>query len=216
MCRNYYILLIAFSITFHVEATVKHVIFDIGGVILSDGPKYSVQDPQRAHLNQAFKTDAWKQWMRGSLTQAQLIDQLSQSFNREEIIWLLDETLNPHRPLIEECVSLVKKLKKKGYKVYVLSNFAQEAHQTFILGNDFFNHFDGMMFSFQVGVIKPEAMMFNLLLKKYELDPYECAFIDDIKANVDAAQELGIIGIEYRNGYLESELNSIGIDLSSM
>ena len=49
----------------------------------------------------------------------------------------------------------------------------------------------GYILSSEVGVVKPEAEIYQKLLKKYGLDPVESVFIDDIQANLDTAAELG-------------------------
>ena len=196
--------------TYHeANGAIKHIIFDLGGVILADGPQYSAQNSQRVGLSQAFKSDAWQQWMKGMLTKNQLIDQLSLSFKREDIEWVLAQTLNPARPLVAECVAIINELKRADYKVYVLSNFARETYQTFIVDNEFFKNFDGMMFSYQVGYTKPNAIFYTLFLEKYNLNPAECVFIDDVADNVYAAQQLDIKGIVYKNGALKSVLNAL-------
>ena len=43
----------------------------------------------------------------------------------------------------------------------------------------------------EIGVVKPEAEIYQKLLKKYNLNPVESVFIDDIQANLDTAAELG-------------------------
>ena len=39
------------------------------------------------------------------------------------------------------------------------------------------------------------------ILKTYDLNPEECLFIDDVKANVKAAEEAGIKGFLFQNNY---------------
>jgi putative hydrolase of the HAD superfamily len=100
------------------------------------------------------------------------------------------------------------------YKLYILSNFSKDSYATYIPKRDLFKEFDGMLFSFQVGYIKPENEIYELLLKRYALVPQECVFIDDMKENVTAAQELGLKGIVYKKDSLEPELEKLGIKLS--
>ena len=49
----------------------------------------------------------------------------------------------------------------------------------------------GYILSSEVGVVKPDAEIYQKLLKKYGLDPVESVFIDDIQANLNTAAELG-------------------------
>ena len=48
------------------------------------------------------------------------------------------------------------------------------------------------MISCQVHVIKPDPAIYKALIEKYSLDPAECLFFDDMKANIEAAGKLGI------------------------
>jgi len=42
---------------------------------------------------------------------------------------------------------------------------------------------------------KPEEQIFHALLNDHSLNPEECVFIDDVLANIKAAEDLGITGI---------------------
>lgn len=97
---------------------------------------------------------------------------------------------------IEPMVKLVSLLKERGYKLYVLSNWSknsaqllQERHQ------ELFKKFDGIMISGDEGIGKPHPEFYQRLLKKYNLQASQCAFIDDEPYNVQAARELGIHGV---------------------
>ena len=51
---------------------------------------------------------------------------------------------------------------------------------------------DGGVVSYEVGAVKPESEIYEKLLAKYDLDPSDCIFYDDIKNNVEAARAFGI------------------------
>lgn len=93
-------------------------------------------------------------------------------------------------------VDLIKSLKKKGYKVYYLSNWDNAGFtlckQKGIF--DFLDLFDGGIVSYQVRMAKPNPKIYKLLINKYKLNPENCLFYDDKKENVDAACKLGING----------------------
>jgi beta-phosphoglucomutase-like phosphatase (HAD superfamily) len=44
----------------------------------------------------------------------------------------------------------------------------------------------------EVGVIKPDPRIFELLLERFAIDPKRAVYIDDVAANVDAARPFGI------------------------
>jgi epoxide hydrolase-like predicted phosphatase len=55
--------------------------------------------------------------------------------------------------------------------------------------------FDAVVISAEVGMRKPEPQIYLHALQLLGLDPAECVFIDDIKANVTAAEDLGFAGV---------------------
>jgi len=56
----------------------------------------------------------------------------------------------------------------------------------------FKNCFDGFYLSHEIGFRKPNANIFEFVLKKNELKPSECLFIDDTKDHILSASKLGI------------------------
>jgi putative hydrolase of the HAD superfamily len=60
---------------------------------------------------------------------------------------------------------------------------------------DFPGLFDVVVLSGEVGMRKPEEAIFRHAAEALGLAPEECVFIDDMKANVAAAQACGMIGV---------------------
>ena len=58
--------------------------------------------------------------------------------------------------------------------------------------SDFYQCFEKVYFSFEMGMRKPDTDIFNHILKKHDLSPKRTLFIDDKKENTDAAAALGI------------------------
>ena len=55
-------------------------------------------------------------------------------------------------------------------------------------------------------MVKPDREIYELILKRYHLKPEESLFIDDLAANVKAAQALGINTVHFsdkQKGYKE-------------
>lgn len=85
----------------------------------------------------------------------------------------------------------------KKYRLFLLSNtdaihietFEQENGISFY--SDFYQCFEKVYFSFEIGMRKPNVDIFNYLLKKHELSAKRTLFIDDKKENTDAALSLG-------------------------
>ncbi len=98
--------------------------------------------------------------------------------------------------LIETTVKLIKEL-KKNYKIGLLSNTSKPDFEYVMKKLKEFSLFDSVTLSFEVGHKKPDKEIYLDALKKLNLKPDECVFIDDIKEYSDAASILGIHGIHY-------------------
>jgi putative hydrolase of the HAD superfamily len=64
---------------------------------------------------------------------------------------------------------------------------------------DFPALFDAVVISHEVGMRKPEARIFQHAVGLLGLAPEQCVFVDDIKANIVAAEALGMTGIHHQD-----------------
>ena len=92
---------------------------------------------------------------------------------------------------VEPTVRLIKELKERGYKLYVLSNMSKE-YIDYLRKLPVFEYFDEQVVSCEVHLGKPNLKFYQYLLDHCNLNPDETIFIDDRKDNVEAAAELGI------------------------
>lgn len=104
----------------------------------------------------------------------------------------------------------INELKERGYKVYILSNYGKTSFLKCIKNGNlkFLGSVDGKLISYEVCKVKPEPEIYNELLKRFDLKPEECVFIDDRKDNVEGAEKVGIKGIlftEYKSTKEELE-----------
>ena len=95
----------------------------------------------------------------------------------------------------EYTIEIAKKLKEKGYHIYVLSNMAAFTYEYF-QEIDFFKLCDGIIISAYEHLVKPDEKIFKTLLDKYHLKAEECLFIDDDDTgkSFETANRLGILG----------------------
>lgn len=86
----------------------------------------------------------------------------------------------------------------KKYRLFLLSNtdsihietFEQRVGTSFY--SDFYQCFEKVYFSFEMGMRKPDVEIYLSVLNKHELQAKRTLFVDDKKENTDAAQALGI------------------------
>ncbi|TRW23262.1 HAD family phosphatase [Flavobacterium zepuense] len=84
-----------------------------------------------------------------------------------------------------------------NYRLFLLSNtdpihiekFENEAGASFY--SDFYQCFEKIYFSHEIGVRKPDAEAFNHVINKHDIQPKRTLVVDDKKFNTDAAAELG-------------------------
>lgn len=97
----------------------------------------------------------------------------------------------------EAVITIVEQLKKKGLKLFVLSNTCQ-AHFDYILEHyPFLKLFDGFVLSYQIGSRKPEKKIFESALSIAKCKREHCFYTDDIPEFVKAAKALRIDSENY-------------------
>lgn len=96
----------------------------------------------------------------------------------------------------DERLERLSELRRKGHKVYMLSNTNRIMWDRFIipefrkLGGEISDYFDGIVTSFEAGVCKPDERIYDYAVKKLGLIPSETTFFDDGPANIEAAEAL--------------------------
>ncbi len=175
---------------------IKNVIFDIGNVLLQFDREYLIRcfcsGSDFDIMWKAIFTD-WEKQDDDSIP----VDQF------KKMVWNtlpehLKQTgldiLNTWEEYMYETdgiYDLVKKLKDKGYKLYVLSNMTTH----FIERDEKFRIlklFDGIVYSAPLKIMKPNPDFYTHLLDKYNLKAEESIFIDDKKENLATAARLSI------------------------
>jgi 2-haloacid dehalogenase len=72
--------------------------------------------------------------------------------------------------------------------------------------------FDGLVVSGYEKILKPDHAIYRVLMSRYNVNPVESVYIDDNKANADAAAELGFHGIHFQSAeQLRQELRDLGL-----
>ncbi|HTZ93353.1 MAG TPA: HAD family phosphatase [Streptosporangiaceae bacterium] len=93
--------------------------------------------------------------------------------------------------LDEAMLRLFRKLHADGVPTGLLSNSWGSGYPTEL----FSEMFDAVVISSEVGMRKPEPRIFLHAAGLLGLEPQECVFIDDIQANIAAAEQLGFTGV---------------------
>jgi FMN phosphatase YigB (HAD superfamily) len=196
---------------------IKNIVFDLGNVLISFNPsefldkKNYPENIKTRILSDIFQSKEWKTLDNGDINTREAIESIAShsSLKKEEIsliFKLRTELIYP----INENVSLLPELKKRGLKLYFLSNFPGDIFEEIRSGYYFFKYFDGGIISAEVNLSKPDTRIYRGLIDKYSLIPEESLFIDDIEVNVMAAEETGMKGfITYGKIGMKNEIEKI-------
>ncbi len=181
--------------------TVKNLIFDIGNVLIGFRPvdmlrEHGLSDETIQEMSdKILADDLWREFDLENISYQEVVDQYKEKYPelKEEIQWFFSHTelMPTYRPAVWEQIHI---LKKDGYGIYLLSNYSSELLRSHLRLAGFWKDVDGMVVSYELHSVKPEPVIYNKLLSKYHLNPTECAFFDDMPANVAGAEALGIKG----------------------
>ncbi len=180
---------------------IKNIIFDLGNVIINYDQKaiierFAENEEEKEYIyNEIFNAPEWEMQDLGNVTNieaAEIInkrnnlkyEKLTQVFLME---WYKEQKIN------KDIIEIAKKLKEKGYNIYVLSNMANFTYEYF-KKEEFFSLCSGIVISAYEHLKKPDKKIYELILERYELKAEECLFIDDTEKNYKTANEIGIQG----------------------
>jgi epoxide hydrolase-like predicted phosphatase len=99
--------------------------------------------------------------------------------------------------LNESLVDYVKRLRQAGYRTGILSNFGDDARHVWSEVHPFIRHFDGIVISCEVGLMKPDPKIYHLAADSLDVAVGEALFIDDFIENVEGARQVGMQAIHY-------------------
>ncbi len=177
---------------------IKNIILDVGGILFDDSKENLVKllNKNCDLLYKETYGKGFKECLLGNQTIKEYLNTLKDKDNYQEIEYVLNKQ-NLYRTylIMSDNFNYIKKLRQKGYKIYLLTNITKDSYYYI---NDTINidsTFDGGVYSYQEHLIKPDVKIYTLLLEKYNLSKEETIFFDDKEKNIIAAQALGIKAI---------------------
>lgn len=102
------------------------------------------------------------------------------------------------------------------FPLYLLSNTNALHHGHIERTYAVFEKFSDGVFSYQEGLLKPEPEIYERAIRKFEVEPEETLYIDDLAPNVEGARAAGLRAISYdpdAHGDLLAVLRSEGLSL---
>lgn len=196
---------------------IRNIVFDLGNVLISFIPseyfkkKNYPENIIRTIIADIFQSEEWKLLDNGDITTRDAIESitLKSALKREEIALIFSLRRDIMFPL-DLNVRLLPELKKRGYRLFYLSNFPLDVFEEIKNDYYFFRHFDGGVISSEVKLSKPDIRIYRFLLDRYSLIPEECLYIDDNEINVSAAESTGMAGLAtYGDGNIAGRLGKV-------
>ena len=182
---------------------MKNIIFDFGNVIITFNEdeiieKYTKDPKEKEFLvKNVINSPEWVGYGlldTGYLSKEHAADIINDRTNSEykDLVknFLVDH--HNHMYIQEGIIDVIKNLKEKGYKIYMLSNTTEDCYEKHIKNIEYL--FDGIVLSYRIHCIKPNNAIYEELINKYNLNPEESLFIDDREDNVKTANNYGIKG----------------------
>jgi len=115
-------------------------------------------------------------------------------------------------------VAIFHRLKQAGVPVHALSNYNRQKFDIACGLFPFLTTFDELVLSGDVGLVKPDAEIFELLISRCGLEVGRTVFIDDSIANVATAARLGFATIHFneKTTDLGAELLRLGLPADAL
>ena len=115
-----------------------------------------------------------------------------------------------HRKMIKNLynssVEVLDFLLKKNYECYVLSNWSAETFVGMKEEYPFLKKFNGLIISGEEKLCKPDKKIYELAIKRFNLNPKKTIFIDDKHENIIAAKYLDFQTIHLKDPYKIKEM----------
>ena len=106
-----------------------------------------------------------------------------------------------------------QELKALGIRTAILSNMGDSVLESIERAFAWVAGFDVLVWSYQLGIAKPDPAIYRHLLDKLGTRPEETLFLDDKRINIEAAKSLGMLAIEFTNlASLCAEMIAAGLD----
>jgi len=194
---------------------IKAFFFDIGGVLVRVDPNSAIRKLSKRlnisedQIHKAMSKELLHTYEKGHLSSNQFYEQLlinygsSKNLSLETFKTYWEDMLFPN----EEMIAFLKRVTNK-FQVWLLSNTNDFHYGLLEKHFPFIQWVDGGTYSFRVGSMKPEPLIYQDAILNSGFRPEEILFIDDLEVNVQAGKEQGLNVILYR------DFESFGIELT--
>jgi putative hydrolase of the HAD superfamily len=176
---------------------IKAIIFDCFGVLTTEAWKKFIDSlPESVDLRAV--RDVHHTYTSGFITKqesASRIRELTGGPTFTEVEDLPEGSMAKNTALLD----YIRQLKQRGLKIGLLSNVASPWIRDTFLAPDEQKLFDDMLFSYEVGLIKPDPRIFHLACERLGVQPSETVLVDDMERYCAAAHDEGMQFVHYQD-----------------
>lgn len=192
---------------------VKAVIFDVGGVLwlgphndlkhrLKTGIHEFIAKKLKVSMDQYLDAidTAYARSILGQITEKKALETMSRNLGTDarRLKNLFFQGYKRYFKLNTPFLKEIEKLKKRGYRLAILSDQTFTSKDFFIIKR-FRKIFNPINISCDIGFRKPDKKAFSLVLKRLGVRPGEAVFIDNQQWNTKPARRLGLHTVLFKN-----------------
>lgn len=181
---------------------IKNFIFDFGNVLTKyDFIEYAMNftnDRETAEtvFQYTFHSPEWKKYDAGDVSEDEVIA-LLKSHAPEKYHDGIDKLVRTFEKAFvqyDDMLPVLKKLKEKGYRTFLLSNFPKGKYEQVAEHCPILDYIDDIVVSYKIHLVKPNRDIYEYVLNTFGLTADECLFADDAPYCIDGACKVGIHG----------------------
>lgn len=201
---------------------VETIIFDLGNVLIDWNPRYlyrkifDSEEKVEWFLTEVCDMD-WNEAQDGGRTFAEGNKELIQKFPayEREIKLYFERWGEMLGGADAEVVEILKTFRDNpAYRIFALTNWSAETFPIALEQFEFLKWFEGILVSGKVNLKKPDPAIYEMILKRYQINPVRAVFIDDNQRNIDAAKKFGLPSIRFESAeQLKSALKEFEVNV---
>lgn len=176
---------------------VQAVVFDIGNVLIEWQPERFYDRIIGEERRRAFFSTIDLHGMNDRVDRGETFKEvisevadMHPEWSDEVMLWH-DRWIDMAAPAIDHSVRLLRALRRAEIPVFALSNFGIQTFEIGLREYPFLEEFDRRYISGHMGVIKPDAGIYQMVEEDCGFAPEALLFADDRQDNLDAAEARG-------------------------
>ncbi|GAB4400474.1 MAG: HAD family phosphatase [Anaerolineales bacterium] len=185
--------------------SIRAIYFDLGGVIVrteDKGPRAALAAEFGMSYEEmdafVFRCKTAQQASTGQISEQEHWRDVARRLKRPEAEWpRLSEAFFAGDRVDRQLLAFIQSL-RPALKTGVISN-AWDGLRAYMRREGFLAPFDEIIISAEVGIIKPDARIYQYALEKLKVQAEEAIFVDDFAENIAAANALGMRGVHFQS-----------------